>query len=189
MTQLILASGSPRRAEILKNLGYDFSVVLPTCDEDGVGHLPPAEQVTHLAERKARSVLTLHPDALVVGSDTLVYCDNQVLGKPEGFEDAVRMLGMLSGRTHTVYTGLCVCCGSETVLLAESAEVTFFPMTPSEIEWYAASGEPMDKAGAYAVQGLGSRFIQSIRGDFYTVMGLPAGLVYRAIEKLSKTMP
>lgn len=189
MTEIILASGSPRRAEILKNLGYDFTIILPTCDEDGVSHLPPAEQVEHLAERKARSVLAQYPESIVIGSDTLVYCDNQVLGKPQGFEDAVRMLGMLSGRTHKVYTGLCVCRKNEIITLADSAEVTFFPMTQNEIEWYAASGEPMDKAGAYAVQGLGSRFIQSIRGDFYTVMGLPAGPVYRAIEKLRPIQP
>ncbi len=186
MSDIILASGSPRRAEILTNLGYEFIVILPTCDESGVDHLPPDQQVLSLAERKAGCVAQLHPDKIVIGSDTLVYGEGQVLGKPRDKADAIRMLALLSGKTHQVYTGLCVCYQGKKISLTSCAEVDFHPMTQEEIDWYVQSGEPMDKAGAYAIQGLGSRFIRGIRGDFFTIMGLPAHLVYKTVEEIKK---
>ncbi len=174
---LILASGSPRRAEILTMLDYEFKVEVADCDES-VGDASAADAVAILSRRKAAAVADLHKadiecGACVLGSDTLVTLDGEILGKPQNKADAARMLGMLSGKTHTVYTGVTV-IGSAVLTEVSAARVTFAALSEEDIRRYIATGEPMDKAGAYGIQGKGAKLIEKIEGDFFAVMGLPA---------------
>lgn len=183
---LILASGSPRRAEILTMLGYKFTVEVADCDES-VGEMNAADAVALLSRRKAQAVADLHGNepetgTVVLGSDTLVTLDGKVLGKPRDNSDARRMLRMLSGRTHTVYTGVTV-IGSSTVTEVSAAHVTFGNLSDSDISRYIATGEPSDKAGAYGIQGRGAVLIDRIEGDFFTVMGLPARMCAEMLSK------
>jgi septum formation protein len=150
----------------------DFSVVSPDADEHMDGEVTPDELVQTLSRRKAEAAAAA-PEDVVVAADTVVSLGGAILGKPKDAADAARMLRALSGRTHTVYTGVCVRRGETFLSHVEATEVDFRPMTESEILAYVASGEPLDKAGAYGVQGLGCRFVAGIRGDFYNVMGLP----------------
>lgn len=191
MTQtlpIILASASPRRREILSMIGVDFTVDVSDVNED-ISCKEPGELVSELAKRKANAVLLSHPeDCVVIGSDTIVWKDGAVLGKPADAEDAARMLRNLSGDTNTVYTGVCIMIRKNGRVTGdafyEAADVLFAPMSEAEIKAYVATGEPMDKAGAYAVQGIGGRFIRGIHGDFYTVMGLPMCRVYEKLREL-----
>lgn len=181
---LILASQSPRRAELLRAAGFAFEVETADVDESlGVGEAPEA-YVLRLAEAKAAAVATRHPDAAVVGADTTVVIDEQILGKPTDRADAVRMLRQLAGRTHEVLTGVAVGRGARWLSRVASTSVTFLPMTDAEIAWYAASGEPDDKAGAYAIQGLASRFVERIDGSYSNVVGLPVALVHRLLKEI-----
>ena len=190
MTQtmpLYLASASPRRREILTMLGVDFEVRVSDVDES-ISENEPGRIVETLAERKAEAVFMdiTDGDCVVLGSDTIVAKDGDVLGKPRDAEDAASMLRKLSGDKNTVYTGVCMLmrrCGvvSKSVFHC-AADVLFAPMSDEEIAWYVGTGEPMDKAGAYAVQGLGGRFVTSIQGDYYTVMGLPMQKVYETLR-------
>ncbi len=179
---LILASGSPRRAEILTMLGYNFEIIPADCDES-TGDLTADKAVAILAERKAQSVAESHPDCTVLGSDTLVTVDGAVLGKPTDAEDAARMLRLLSGRTHTVYTGVSVITGDLVTTECVGAKVTFRELSDGEIADYIATGEPMDKAGAYGIQGRGAMLIEGIEGDFFCVMGLPAAKTHLMLKK------
>ncbi|PSH04364.1 MAG: septum formation inhibitor Maf [Acidobacteria bacterium] len=180
---LILASQSPRRAELLRNAGLSFELRPAEIDETPCEGEDPFEYVKRLAREKALEVLESAPDgAVVIGADTTVVVDGECLGKPLDEADARRMLSLLSGRTHQVMTGVCVARrdpdGNALVEVgAEVTEVSFAEMTPEEITAYVASGEPMDKAGAYAIQGQASRWIPRIQGCYFNVVGLPVARV------------
>ena len=185
---VILASASPRRREIPAMLGIEFTVEASSADET-VTLTEPGEIVTELAMRKAEAVFHKHKeDCLVIGSDTIVWKDDRILGKPADTADAEAMLRILSGDINTVYTGVCLLYRKNGTVVretfSEAADVSFAKMSEEEIRWYAATGEPMDKAGAYAVQGLGGRFIRGIQGDFYTVVGLPLHRLYEMMRKI-----
>jgi septum formation protein len=175
---LVLASQSPRRREILRQAGIPFTVRAAPVDETPLPGERPEDYVQRLAESKARAVQSA-PDEVVLGADTTVVVDSEMLGKPADAAGARRMIAMLAGRRHRVMTGICLKRGAETVRDCAVTEVWFAPMSAGEIEEYAATGEPMDKAGAYAIQGLASKYVEKIAGCYFNVMGLPVALVYR----------
>ena len=182
--QLILASQSPRRQELLGLITPNFSVCPADIDEGLCPGADLAEEVARLAAGKARAVAALHPQAAVIGSDTLVVLDGQALGKPADEQDACRMLRLLSGRTHEVMTGLALYVPGQGMLTdTVVTRVRFADLSDEEIASYVASGEPMDKAGAYGIQGTGARFIQGIEGDYYSVMGLPVRRLYERMRQ------
>ena len=170
--KLILASQSPRRKELLGLLGIPFTISVPHADETMEKGADPARQVALVSRRKAMAIPCEGED-VVIAADTIVVCDGEILGKPRDPEDAFRMLSMLSGRTHQVMTGLTVRQGSTLESCTEVTDVTFRELSPREIRRYIASGEPMDKAGAYGIQGGAALFTTGICGDYYNVMGLP----------------
>ncbi len=180
---LVLASQSPRRAEILRQAGIPFVVRIATVDETPLDGERPEKYVQRLAEDKAMAVAA-RPDETVLGADTTVVIDGEMLAKPVDAADARRMLGLLSGRKHEVLTGIAVRRGSEVVRDWAATEVWFTTMTDAEIDEYVASGEPMDKAGAYAIQGLASKYIEKIEGCYFNVVGLPIALVHRQLKSL-----
>lgn len=182
---LILASGSPRRKEILEKLGYQFKIEKTDADENYPSDMKVSEIAEHLAIVKAKTSLMQNPQDVVIGSDTIVVLDGKVLGKPTNIDDAKNMLKSLSGNTHTVYTGVCVASSYKTESFTVATDVTFSELSDSEIGEYIASGEPMDKAGAYGIQGLGCRFVSSINGDYYSVMGLPANKLYEVLNNFN----
>jgi len=182
---LVLASQSPRRAEILRQAGIRFVVRAAPVDETLHSGETPEDYVRRLAEAKARAVLAA-PDEIVLGADTTVVVDGEILAKPADAIDARRMLTALSGRRHEVITGICLRRGEEQISDHAVTAVWFAPMSEQEIDEYVASGEPMDKAGAYAVQGAASKFIPRIEGCYYNVMGLPISLVYGHYLKLTR---
>lgn len=171
---IILASASPRRRELLSLIFEDFQVLPSEFEESEVpADLPPVRHVEYSATMKARDVAAKHPGSLVIGADTIVVVRDQILGKPADAADAGRMLRGLSGRTHEVYTGLAVILGDMERTGVECTDVTFRKLTDEMISRYISSGEPMDKAGAYAIQGRASVLIKSIRGCYFNVVGLP----------------
>ncbi|MFH0993545.1 MAG: Maf family protein [bacterium] len=184
MDKVILASNSPRRRQLLEMLGIDFEVILGNVEEKIDPTLAGDELVMDLAMQKAVDVFKNHKNRIVLGFDTMVYIDNEPLGKPKSAEDASRMLRLLSGRTHVVVTGCAIVTKRISKTFFERAEVTFYPLSETEIADYIASGEPFDKAGAYAVQGLGAKYVKTINGDFYTVMGLPVARLYHELEQI-----
>jgi len=171
--QLILASRSPRRAELLERLGLRFHVEPAEIDESYVDHEMPADHAERLAREKAFTISHRSPDALVVGSDTIVVLGSDVLGKPREAADAVAMLRRLSGREHQVFTGVAVASRGRIESELERVTVRFRNLSERECEEYVATGEPMDKAGAYGIQGFGSALVERIDGDYFAVMGLP----------------
>ena len=180
---LVLASKSPRRLELLTAAGIPCHVVAVDVDERIDRVEPPGEHVRRLAREKADAGLVLRPDAVVLGADTIVLVGSQILGKPRDDEDAVRMLRILSGREHEVLTGLALVSSRHTpVVEVARTRVWFNPLTEREIADYVAHGEPRDKAGAYGIQGLGSRFVDRIQGSYTNVVGLPVALVYRLLK-------
>ena len=172
---IILASQSPRRKELLERMGIrDFETISPNVDESAFRGLPPEELVRRLSAEKAAAVAgRAGEDAIVIAADTVVALEGAVLGKPADELDAFKMLSALSGVRHQVYTGVTVCRGGEKQTAHEVTDVTFRELSEEEIEHYIATGEPMDKAGAYGIQGYGALLIQGISGDYYNVMGLP----------------
>ncbi len=182
---LILASQSPRRRELLGLLGIPFTIHVPQADETMEPGKDPALQVAEVSRRKALATCAEEAD-VVVAADTIVVCDGQILGKPKDREDAVRMLQMLSGRTHQVMTGVTVRRGEQLYSCTEVTDVTFRSLTGGEIAGYVDSGEPMDKAGAYGIQGGAALFAQKLCGDYYNVMGLP---VCRLVQILRSVAP
>ena len=174
---LVLASQSPRRAEILRQAGIPFVVRVAPVDETPMAGETPAQYVRRLAEAKTLAV-PAEPDEIVLGADTTVVVDGEMLGKPADAADARRMLSLLSGTRHEVLTGICLRRGVERMIDHATTSVWFAPMSSHEIDDYVASGEPMDKAGAYAVQGAASKFIPRIDGCYFNVVGLPISLVY-----------
>ncbi|WP_294549975.1 Maf family protein [uncultured Pseudoflavonifractor sp.] len=173
--KIILASQSPRRKELLERMGIrDFETISPNVDESAFRGLPPEELVRRLSAEKAAAVAgKAGEDAIVIAADTVVALEGAVLGKPADELDAFKMLSALSGVRHQVYTGVTVCRGGEKQTAHEVTDVTFRELSEEEIEHYIATGEPMDKAGAYGIQGYGALLIQGISGDYYNVMGLP----------------
>ena len=172
---IILASASPRRRELLERIGItDFTVAAPNVDESVEPGLSPADMVETLSLRKARAAAeNFGPDDLIIAADTVVALDADVLGKPQDEDDAFSMLSALSGREHRVYTGVTVLQGDKIVTEHEETAVTFRELYPEEIRGYIAAGEPLDKAGAYGIQGVGALLVSGIRGDYSNVMGLP----------------
>lgn len=189
MLPLVLASGSPRRRDLLRAVGLDFAVQVPDVDETVVPGEAPEQMVERLAAEKADAVArTLGKrETLVIGADTTVVLDGAILGKPVDPEEARAMLGSLSGRTHTVYTGFAVVDAStgESVVAHERTDVTFRELELWEIDEYVAGGSPMDKAGAYGIQeDRGALFVERIAGDYYTVVGLPLCQLWLAIRNV-----
>ena len=175
MGRIILASGSPRRRELLTALGVEELIVRPAAGPEQIPpDTPPEGIVMALAAQKAREVApTARAGDVVIAADTIVWLDGEVLGKPRSEAHAREMLRRLSGRTHSVFTGVCVAAGEQVLTAAEETRVSFRDLSPREIEAYVATGEPMDKAGAYGVQGKASLFVERIDGDFFNVVGLP----------------
>ncbi|MGA8028154.1 MAG: Maf family protein [Bryobacteraceae bacterium] len=188
---LILGSASPRRHELLVAAGIDHVVRPVTVSEVRYPGERAADFVQSVAEEKARAVIS-GPTDIVLGADTIVciqgysegQIDDQVFGKPGSDEDAARMLRCLSGRDHWVYTGICILAGARRIVDIASTRVSFLQLTNEEIQEYTRSGEPRDKAGAYAIQGLASKFVSSIEGCYHNVVGLPVSLVYRHLKTL-----
>lgn len=208
--RLVLASASPRRRELLSQIGLEFTVMPSTKEENaktteagalvqelsrqkavdiweqlsgGQGQNPDADQ-EQIAEETQEPNLNgkRQPELLVIGADTVVCCEGKILGKPHSREAAAEMLTALQGRSHEVYTGVTLYSQSETVTFFECTQVEFYPMTEVEISEYIDSKEPMDKAGAYGIQGLGARFVKGIRGDYNNVVGLPIGRLYQELK-------
>ena len=188
--RLILASGSPRRKEILENQEIPFEVVKSGREEKTKETIPP-KVVRDLSEQKALDVydqIQGRQNIIILSADTVVAKDGEILGKPENEEDAVRMLTLLQGSTHEVYTGVTLLLCAEdvkTIHIQEKTEVTMYPMTEEEIRSYVSSGEPMDKAGAYAIQGKCAVFVEKINGDYNNVVGLPVAKIFQLIGKLA----
>ena len=171
---LVLASGSPRRKELLAQLGYDFDIVLPDIEEAKQDHEQAKDYVLRLSLEKAQAGLAMaKPDSVVLGSDTVVVCHNQVLEKPKSFEDSKRMLSNLSGRQHQVMTAVSIVSKERQHSVVVITDVWFKTLTEEEIERYWQSGEPCDKAGSYGIQGLGGCFVTRIEGSYHAVVGLP----------------
>lgn len=172
---LILASKSPRRKELLEQAGLEFTVVPSDVDEDEITVTEPDHYVRYLAEAKAREISNKHPDNWVLGSDTIVVIDSLILGKPASREEAFAMLKRLSGRPHYVFTGYCLSCQTKQRVISETVKtlVQFKELSDDEIDWYVRTPEPFDKAGAYAIQGLGTFLVKRIEGSYTNVVGLP----------------
>ena len=178
---LILASASPRRRELLTLAGLDFTVYASDCDESVPDSLTPPEAAVEIARRKASAVAEKYPDDTVVGAVTIVVIDDTILGKPKDAREAASMLKRLSGRTHCVYTGVCVVSDGTANSFFEKTDVTFYVLSDGEIDDYIATGEPMDKAGAYGIQGRGALLVKGICGDYFNVVGLPLARLVRML--------
>lgn len=183
--RIILASGSPRRRELLERFNIQGLEVIPALGEEKPHpELDPSGLVSALSAAKAREIFGKNPDALVIGADTVVACSGEVLGKPKDVHDARRMLKMLSGRAHEVLTGITVISPRGEVRRVEKTLVHFRELSARETDAYIASGEPMDKAGAYGIQGLASLFVERIEGDYFNVVGLPLCLLGEMMKDL-----
>lgn len=183
--RFILASSSPRRRELLASIGVDFDVVPSHVPEEHQHGEAPEEYVARLSRDKAAAIAAQHPSRWIIAADTTVLLGDQLLEKPADERDAVRMLSLIAGRTHTVYTGVTLQNAERDyheTRVAES-EVRMLPLPPQDIEWYVRTGEPMDKAGSYAVQGIGAMFIDSIHGSYTNVVGLPLAMLFQMLRK------
>lgn len=189
MAKLVLASASPRRQELLQRMGIqDFDVRVPDTEENFPQGLSPREVVCYISREKSDAAAALcTDDEIVITADTMVFLDDRRLGKPKDEADALSMLTALQGRRHTVCTGVTVRQGSRILTEAESTEVCFRPATEEELRAYIATGEPMDKAGAYGIQGLGALLVEGIQGDFFNVMGLPILRLSRMLSTFGVT--
>ncbi|MCJ8006984.1 Maf family protein [Lederbergia wuyishanensis] len=184
MDHLVLASASPRRKEILQKLNIPFTTFSPNADETLPSGLLPSEFVKTLALRKARLAFDHFPQAVIIGSDTIVVCNDIILGKPKNCEEAKYMLKQLSGQVHSVYTGVAIIYEDRMETFYEKTDVEFWELTEIEINQYIKSGEPFDKAGAYGIQGQGALLVKKIIGDYYTVVGLPISRLYRTLIEM-----
>ena len=191
LPKLILASGSPRRAEILSSVGWEFEKRVADIDETEFLNEKPADYVQRLAREKAEAVAAHYENALVLGADTIVVIDGKIIGKPKDLADARRMLKLLSGRWHEVLTGVAILeiqspkskvQSLKTVVGIQRTRVKFAELSDAEIEFLVEKGEPLDKAGAYAVQAQAALFIEEIEGDYWNVVGLPINLVYKLVK-------
>ena len=184
LPKLILASGSPRRAEILTAVGWSFSKDVPAIDESERVGESPEDYVVRLAQTKAEAIASRHAGQLVLGADTTVVIGEKIIGKPVDLSDAERMIRMLSGNWHEVLTGIAVVFNGETVSDLQRTKVKFARMQDTEIRFLVEKGDPLDKAGAYAVQAQAALFIEGIEGDYWNVVGLPVRLVYETVLKV-----
>lgn len=185
MKPLILASSSPRRKELLQQIGFKFSIRTSETDERLEPDWTPEDAVLHLSKKKAEAVFSQHPDAVVIGADTIVVIDDVILGKPSNRESAKRMLSQLSGTSHQVLTGVTILSDTNKTTFFTQTDVRMYPLTDLEIENYIDSGEPFDKAGSYGIQGLGATLVKEIKGDYYSVMGLPVAETARRLKSFS----
>ena len=185
MAQIVLASGSPRRRELLERIGVtNFSVRVPEVEESFPEGLTPQEVVSYISREKAEAAGKLcGPEDIIITADTMVFLDQARLGKPRDEAHALEMLTALQGRRHTVCAGVSVCQGDRRLTETESTDVFFRPASEAELRRYIATGEPMDKAGAYGVQGRGALLVERLEGDFFNVMGLPVLRLARMLEK------
>jgi septum formation protein len=181
---LVLASKSPRRQQILRDSGIPFVVRSADIPEARRSNESPGDYVRRLAQEKAWAV-TMAPGEVILGADTVVLVGGEVLEKPRDVSDAMRMLGLLSGREHEVITGICLRSEASNIVDIASTRVRFVSLTPEEMEAYVASGEPMDKAGGYAIQGLAAKFVDRVEGSYSNVVGLPVALVYRQWREIT----
>ena len=180
---MILASQSPRRKELLSLITSDFEIIPANGEENLPENIAPENAVLLLAEQKAEEIFKQRKNEVIVAADTVVAIDGKILGKPKDKDDAFNMLKMLSGRIHTVFTGVCVIfADGKRSIFAERTEVEFYALTDAEIRAYIATGEPMDKAGAYGIQDNGALNVRKINGDYYNVMGLPVGRLSRVLK-------
>ncbi len=184
MRKIILASASPRRKELLETAGAEFEILVADVDETVPEGTLPEEAAVMTAEKKALAVAEKNADSIVIGADTIVVAGDKILGKPKDKADACEMLRMLSGVEHKVITGVCIACGSKKTTFAQISKVKFYDLTDVEIEAYVATNEPMDKAGAYGIQGKGCVLVEKIEGDYFNIVGLPVARVMREIGKL-----
>lgn len=184
--QLILASQSPRRRYLLEQAGLTFSVIPSTIDESAIQLTDPADYVKTLAEAKAMEIAEQYPDSWIIGADTIVTIGQAILGKPSSPIEAKDMLVKLSGQSHSVYTGFAIACKTKATLVCDAIEtiVQFKELSDAEIDWYIQTGEPFDKAGAYAIQGMGTFLVRRINGSYTNVVGLPVCEVIEALLKL-----
>ncbi len=191
LARIVLASASPRRLELLRSLGLEVEVVASGYEEPPLAHLDPAGLARAHAAEKLRAVLARGARDPVVAADTVVDLDGTPLGKPADAADAARMLALLSGRSHRVHTAYALALPGRDAWVeeCETTHVRFFPLTRAEIAEYVATGEPLDKAGAYGIQGRAAALVESISGDFYTVMGFPLGRFIRALRRLGFSLP
>ena len=180
--KIILASASPRRKELLTLAGFDYEVAVSECEEILPDGITPDKAVEELARQKAEDVFARHNDAMIIAADTVVALDNTILGKPQNEDDAFRMLSSLSGRRHTVYTGVCIKTNEKTDIFHVATEVEFYELSEKEIKDYIATKEPMDKAGSYGIQGKGFVLVKGIHGDYFNVVGLPLAETVRHIN-------
>lgn len=188
LPKLILASGSPRRVEILNSVGWKFEKHVADIDESLLEGEAPENYVVRLARKKAEAVSVKFPDSIVLGADTTVVIDDHILGKPVDMGDARRMLRLLSGNWHEVLTGVAVVENGATRSAVQRTRVKFIGMTDQEIEFLAAKGDPLDKAGAYAVQAQAALFIEKVEGEYWNVVGLPINLVYQLVIQKGETI-
>ena len=181
---LVLASASPRRQELIKLIDEEI-IICPSDADESYSADTPAESVPEiLAVRKAAEVAKKYPNDTVIGSDTSVIIENEILGKPKDAEDAARMLKLLSGKTHKVITGCAIFRNGKSVSFSETTEVEFYPLSDADINGYIATNEPFDKAGAYGIQGKGSLLIKGINGDYFNVVGLPVAKLNKVLKML-----
>lgn len=189
MPQLILASASPRRRQLLEAVASPFTVIPSAVEQPIAPGTPPQQAVTGQARCKAQDVFLHHPQSWVIGADTVVAINGQIFGKPHSRAEAQAMLRTLSGRTHAVYTGVALLFpGGEREFFCQT-DVTFYPLSDPQIEWYLDTGEPFDKAGAYGIQGYGQLLIRGICGDYFNVMGLPTAELARALSGCGFPLP
>lgn len=186
--KIILASKSPRRKELIAYLFDDVECVSSNAEEIYPEELPVDDIPSFLAVAKCKDIAKDNPKTLVIGADTGVFYNGEMLGKPENKDDAKRMLTLLSGKTHTVITGCCLCKNGKTMTFTEKTAVTFYPLTEEEIDAYIATNECDDKAGSYGIQGKGGLFIKEINGDYYNVVGLPIARLKREIDRFLNIM-
>jgi septum formation protein len=184
MQRLILASSSPRRKELLEMANLPFEILASDIQEHVPENATPEEVVQSLAYQKAKAIADMESDAYVLGADTIVVYNGLILGKPKTEQDAFETLKMLSGHTHEVLTGVAILSSKQEMTFYEQTKVTFWKLTDEEILNYIASGEPMDKAGSYGIQGRGSLFVKRIEGDYFSVVGLPIARTVRELRKL-----
>ena len=184
MSRIILASQSPRRQELIGYILSEYEVIVSEVEETLPDGIAPEDLPVYLAGVKAQAVAAEHPDDVVIGADTMVILDGQVLGKPKDADDAFHMLRSLSGKAHTVITGCAILQDGRMTTFADRTRVEFYPLSDREILDYIATGEPFDKAGAYGIQGRGSVLVKRIEGDFFNVMGLPVARLKREMERV-----
>lgn len=183
MKKIILASASPRRKELLGIAGVDFEIITKDVDESVPEGTEPHEAAIMTAKKKALAVAAEHREAVVIGADTIVVADGRILGKPKDKTEAFSMLTMLSGKEHTVITGVCIACGGTVKTFEKTSSVKFYKLSDEEINAYIETNEPMDKAGSYGIQGKGCTLVESISGDYFNIVGLPVAATVRALKE------